>query len=117
MQQIAVTLLGSCAAEPDEDDMPRSVESKACYACLHGTCTTHGSTRASPTCAHCIHSRMPPIDAQWERVEQLASADDEWEVVEDRAELVTLDVSGARAAGIDPEFGPGTEVSVTVRTR
>lgn len=60
---------------------------------------------------------MPPIDAQWERVEQLASADDEWEVVEDRAELVTLDVSGARAAGIDPEFGPGTEVSVTVRTR
>ncbi|WFD35307.1 hypothetical protein MCUN1_002158 [Malassezia cuniculi] len=56
---------------------------------------------------------MPPLDAQWVRVTQLADGDDEWEVAEDTTELVTLDVSGARAAGIDPELGPGTQVSVT----
>lgn len=58
---------------------------------------------------------MPPLDAHWERVQQLSDGDDEWEVVDEGTELVTLDVSSARAAGIDPELGPGTEVSLTVR--
>lgn len=58
---------------------------------------------------------MLPLDAHWERVQQLSDGDGEWEVVDESTELVTLDVGGARAAGIDPELGPGTEVSLTVR--
>lgn len=61
-----------------------------------------------------------PLDASWRRVERLDTppTDDQgpWELVEDKTELMSLDVSAAaHTAGTHLGVAPGTEVVLTVR--
>lgn len=80
-----------------------------------------GERRADATAATGMTLQgSTPLDASWRRVERLDTppADDHgpWELVEDKTELMSLDVSAAaHTAGTHLGAAPGTEVVLTVR--